>query len=155
MNRSEYTPLMHAVLDGEASPGEAAELTRLLAANPAAQAEFDELQRLFEGLKAIPKAYPPEALSDLYYRRWQMELALRSIKTTLQMDQLSCKTPQTALRELRYAFRLFAPYADRRKVTVFGSARTQPKEPEYQQAVEKEDAAIAEWRQSTARGRRR
>ena len=62
MNRSEYTPLMHAVLDGEASPGEAAELTRLLAANPAAQAEFDELQRLFEGLKAIPKAYPPEGL---------------------------------------------------------------------------------------------
>jgi putative transposase len=47
-----------------------------------------------------PKAYPPEALSDLYYRRWQMELALRSIKTTLQMDHLSCKTPQTALREL-------------------------------------------------------
>ena len=62
MNRSEYTPLMHAVLDGEASPGEATELTRLLAANPAAQAEFDELQRLFDGLKAIPKAYPPEGL---------------------------------------------------------------------------------------------
>jgi hypothetical protein len=62
MNRSAYTPLMHAVLDGEAGPGEAAELARLLAANPAAQAEFDELQRLFEGLKAIPKVYPPEGL---------------------------------------------------------------------------------------------
>ena len=60
MNRSEYTPLMHVVLDGEASPGEVADLTRLLAANPAAQAEFDELQRLFEGLKAIPMAFPPE-----------------------------------------------------------------------------------------------
>ena len=33
---------------------------------------------------------------------------------------------QTALRELRYAFRLFAPYARVRKVTIFGSARTQP-----------------------------
>jgi uncharacterized protein (TIGR00730 family) len=43
---------------------------------------------------------------------------------------------QTALRELRYAFRLFAPYADRRKVTIFGSARTQPSKPEYRQAVE-------------------
>ncbi len=32
---------------------------------------------------------------------------------------------QTALRELRYAFRIFAPYADKRKVTIFGSARTQ------------------------------
>lgn len=43
---------------------------------------------------------------------------------------------QTALRELRYAFRLFAPYAAKRKVTIFGSARTQPNRPEYQQAVE-------------------
>ena len=43
---------------------------------------------------------------------------------------------QTALRELRYAFRLFAPYARIRKVTIFGSARTQPDKLEYQQAVE-------------------
>ena len=43
---------------------------------------------------------------------------------------------QTTVRELRYAFRLFAPYAGRRKVTIFGSARTQPSRPEYQQAVE-------------------
>jgi len=43
---------------------------------------------------------------------------------------------QTAIRELRYAFKLFAPYADMRKVTLFGSARTQPSKPEYQQAVE-------------------
>jgi hypothetical protein len=43
---------------------------------------------------------------------------------------------QTAMRELRYSFRLFAPYADRRKVSIFGSARTQPSRVEYQQAVE-------------------
>jgi uncharacterized protein (TIGR00730 family) len=43
---------------------------------------------------------------------------------------------QTALRELRYAFRLFAPFAGKRKVTIFGSARTQPDKLEYQQAVE-------------------
>jgi uncharacterized protein (TIGR00730 family) len=42
----------------------------------------------------------------------------------------------TALRELRYAFRLFAPYANQRKIAVFGSARTQPSEPEYRQAVD-------------------
>lgn len=46
------------------------------------------------------------------------------------------KVIQTALRELRYSFRLFAPYADTRKVTIFGSARTQPDRREYQQAVE-------------------
>ena len=43
---------------------------------------------------------------------------------------------RTALRELRYSFRLFAPYAHIRKVTIFGSARTKPSELEYQQAVE-------------------
>jgi predicted Rossmann-fold nucleotide-binding protein len=39
------------------------------------------------------------------------------------------------LRELRYAFKVFAPYRKRRKVTVFGSARTKPEEPSYQEAV--------------------
>lgn len=40
------------------------------------------------------------------------------------------------LRELRYAFKVFSPYRSRRKVTVFGSARTRPLEPTFQQAVE-------------------
>jgi uncharacterized protein (TIGR00730 family) len=39
------------------------------------------------------------------------------------------------LRELRYAFKVFAPYRRQRKVTIFGSARTQPDEPPYLQAV--------------------
>ncbi len=39
------------------------------------------------------------------------------------------------LRELRYAFKVFTPYRSRRKVTVFGSARTRPADPAYQQAV--------------------
>jgi uncharacterized protein (TIGR00730 family) len=43
---------------------------------------------------------------------------------------------QTALRELRYAFRLFAPYSHVRKVTMFGSARTLPSRQEYQQGVD-------------------
>ncbi|HEY2951968.1 MAG TPA: LOG family protein [Verrucomicrobiae bacterium] len=43
---------------------------------------------------------------------------------------------QTALRELRYAFKLFAPHAAVHKVTMFGSARTPPSRTEYLQAVE-------------------
>ena len=43
---------------------------------------------------------------------------------------------QTAVRELCYAFRVFAPYETKRKVTIFGSARTAASKPEYQQAVE-------------------
>lgn len=41
-----------------------------------------------------------------------------------------------ALRELRWAFKVFSPYRSRRKVTVFGSARTRPHEPTFQQAVD-------------------
>jgi uncharacterized protein (TIGR00730 family) len=40
------------------------------------------------------------------------------------------------LRELRYAFKVFSRYRRKRKVTVFGSARTQPDEPAYIQAVD-------------------
>jgi len=39
------------------------------------------------------------------------------------------------LRELRWAFKIFAPYRARRKVTVFGSARASPDDPTYQQAI--------------------
>ena len=41
-----------------------------------------------------------------------------------------------ALRELRYAFKVFAPYRRHRKATVFGSARSQPEDAVYRQAVE-------------------
>jgi len=39
------------------------------------------------------------------------------------------------LLELRYAFKVFSPYRRSRKVTMFGSARTTPDQPAYQQAV--------------------
>jgi len=45
------------------------------------------------------------------------------------------KIVSRALRELRYAFKVFSEYRNRRKVTVFGSARTPPEAPAYQQAV--------------------
>ena len=40
------------------------------------------------------------------------------------------------LRELRYAFKIFAPYRNHRKVTVFGSARTPAGEATYQACVD-------------------
>jgi hypothetical protein len=48
--------------------------------------------------------YTPQALSELYFRRWAMELTLRNIKITLQMDQLSCKNPENLEREIRMHF---------------------------------------------------
>jgi uncharacterized protein (TIGR00730 family) len=46
------------------------------------------------------------------------------------------KLLSTALKELRYAFKVFAPYRNHRKVTVFGSARLPTDHPAYRQAVE-------------------
>jgi uncharacterized protein (TIGR00730 family) len=63
-----------------------------------------------------------------------IENALKLLKDV--QDTGDVRVIQTAVRELRYAYRLFAPYADKRKVTIFGSARTQPRQQEYQQAVE-------------------
>jgi len=45
------------------------------------------------------------------------------------------KLLSTALKELRYAFKVFAPYRRRRKVTIFGSARLPADDPAYEQAV--------------------
>lgn len=42
----------------------------------------------------------------------------------------------TAVKELRYALKMFAPFRQRHKVTVFGSARIDPDHPSYEQAVE-------------------
>src|SRR5262249_34618139 len=53
-----------------------------------------------------------------------------------QANRGDIKLLNTALKELRYAFKVFAPYRNRRKVTVFGSARLPPENPAYQQAVE-------------------
>ena len=62
------------------------------------------------------------------------------IETALRLaddkaDRLDVKVINSALKELRYASKIFAPFRGQRKVTVFGSARTKPESPEYQQAV--------------------
>lgn len=49
-------------------------------------------------------------------------------------DRLDLKITSAAMSEMRAAFRLFAPYRDIPKVTVFGSARTRPDDDLYRQA---------------------
>jgi hypothetical protein len=43
---------------------------------------------------------PKSILKVLYRCRWNVELDLRNIKTTLGMEQLRCKTPAMAIKEL-------------------------------------------------------
>src|SRR5258708_8578953 len=57
----------------------------------------------------------------------------------LVRDQASVadmKLLNAALKELRYAFQVFARYRDIRKVSTFGSARTPSDHPAYRQAHE-------------------
>jgi uncharacterized protein (TIGR00730 family) len=49
-------------------------------------------------------------------------------------DRLDLKITSATLKEMRAAFRAFAPYTDVPKVTIFGSARTLPTDPSYAQA---------------------
>ena len=51
-----------------------------------------------------------------------------------QPDTLDLKIATAALAEMRDAYSVFAPYRDERKVSIFGSARTQPDDPLYAQA---------------------
>ena len=46
------------------------------------------------------RKYPREKLIDLYYRRWEIELRLRDIKTTMGLELLRCKTPAGCRKEL-------------------------------------------------------
>jgi uncharacterized protein (TIGR00730 family) len=88
-----------------------------------------ELKRRIEELIDFKGGgYNQESVADI------IESALK-ILTDIK-DSGDVRVIQTALRELRYAFRLFAPYAETRKVTIFGSARMQPTKLEYQQAAE-------------------
>jgi hypothetical protein len=47
-----------------------------------------------------PELYPAQELVALYARRWRLELCLRDLKTTLGLEQLRCKTPDMAEKEL-------------------------------------------------------
>jgi uncharacterized protein (TIGR00730 family) len=73
----------------------------------------------------------PEHIADLIEK-------IKESADKLASDQTSrgdLKILSRTLRELRYAFKVFAPYRSCRKVTMFGSARTRPDQPAYQQAV--------------------
>src|SRR2546427_12390456 len=52
-----------------------------------------------------------------------------------QANRGDVKLLSTALKELRYAFKVFAPYPQRRKVTVFGSPPLTAGEPPSRPAV--------------------
>ncbi|HEY5014220.1 MAG TPA: LOG family protein [Acidimicrobiia bacterium] len=68
-------------------------------------------------------------------------------------DRGDLKIANASLKELRYAFSVFAPYRWARKAAIFGSARTQPVDPLYRQTVSlARELAAAEWMVITGAG---
>jgi uncharacterized protein (TIGR00730 family) len=68
----------------------------------------------------------------------QLAQQIRETADKLVRDDASrgdMKLVSTALKELRYALKIFKPYRHVRKVTVFGSARLPPDHPAYAAAV--------------------
>jgi hypothetical protein len=97
--------------------------------------------------KKHQNALPNVSESDVLPTEHSPELTHKStlvdeIKETadkLAADQATrgdLKILSRALKELRYAFKVFTPYRRQRKVTVFGSARTPSDHPAYQQSLE-------------------
>ncbi len=85
--------------------------------------EADVLELLQRG-----KGFPNE---DLIAEMIQTVLKL----TGDEADRGDLKILNRALKELRYAFKVFAPYRAVRKVSIFGSTRVEESDPYYQMAV--------------------
>ncbi|MGD0092405.1 MAG: LOG family protein [Planctomycetota bacterium] len=85
------------------------------------------LEEKVRELIALQGEHPDQDLiSDL------MLTALRMVRDGTTRGEL--KILAATMRESRYAFNTFREYRRRRKITIFGSARTPPEAPEYKQA---------------------
>ena len=96
---------------------------------PQPEVAVDEL--VTQLLDAIASGRTRRHVADLI----QSTISLAKVDT----DPLNLKIAAAALREMRDAFAMFQPYANERKVAIFGSARTRQDDPLY--AVRPADVA--------------
>jgi uncharacterized protein (TIGR00730 family) len=64
------------------------------------------------------------------------EIMISALKAGQEIDYLAdLKLFNNTMKEMRYTSKVFAPYRSRKKVSIFGSARTRRNEPIYQKCV--------------------
>lgn len=64
------------------------------------------------------------------------EMIISALKAGQESDYLAdLKMLNNTMKEMRYTNKVFAPYRHRKKVTIFGSARTEPGEHIYQKCI--------------------
>jgi len=77
-----------------------------------------------------------EEAGDICHPGIIKDMIIATLKIGQDVDYLAdLKLINTTLREMRYTARVFGPYRNRKKVTIFGSARTGPEEEMYQKCV--------------------
>ncbi len=77
-----------------------------------------------------------ELSGGIHRPEYVREMIIAALKAGQEDDESAdLKLMNTTLKEMRFTSKVFGPYRDKRKVTVFGSARTQPDEPIYQMAT--------------------
>ncbi|MCK5913396.1 MAG: LOG family protein, partial [Desulfuromusa sp.] len=74
---------------------------------------------------------------DVHHPEMIREMILGALKSGQENDYLADqKLMCTTMKEMRYTNKVFGPYRDRKKVSIFGSARTSSSEPIYKKCVE-------------------
>jgi uncharacterized protein (TIGR00730 family) len=75
-------------------------------------------------------------LTEVHHPEMVREIVLNALKAGQEVNYLAdLKMMRTTLREMRNTTRLFGTHRERKKVTIFGSARTGREEPIYQKCV--------------------
>jgi uncharacterized protein (TIGR00730 family) len=88
----------------------------------------ERIDRLVADMGGTPGTFQARLVRDL------IATGLKLIPDGRDTGELKLIT--TAVKELRYAYRVFGQHPEPHKVTIFGSARTPAEHPDYQAAVE-------------------
>lgn len=76
------------------------------------------------------------SMAQVHHPKIIREMLISALKTGQENDYLAdLKMLRTTMKEMRYTSKIFSPYRERKKVTIFGSARTHPSEESYQKCV--------------------
>jgi uncharacterized protein (TIGR00730 family) len=94
--------------------------------------EFDTPERVLDEIRDLYSDPDPDLETRLV-----RELIVHALKCRRDhLEVLDLKVLSRSMAEFRYAARIFKPYRDRRKVSIFGSARTPEDDPYYLMAVD-------------------
>ncbi|HKL27028.1 MAG TPA: TIGR00730 family Rossman fold protein [Desulfuromonadales bacterium] len=86
-----------------------------------------ELDDLIDQILELCEVHHPEIIR---------EMIITALKAGQETDYLAdLKMLRSTMKEMRYTSKLFGAHRERKKVTIFGSARTDPADPVYQKCI--------------------